>query len=93
MIQEKNSTWSGMIEDYNTVEKFKSDVVTNLNEYENMWSSHYPNYKPFISYGHAESRNEELDSLNDLNIQDDRFINSQIADQYPFNLLILPTVI
>lgn len=85
MIQEENSTWSGMLEDYNIVDKFKSDVVANLNEYENMWSSRYPNYKAFISYGQAESTNEELDSLNDLNIQDDRFVNSQIADQYPFS--------
>lgn len=85
MIQEENLTWSGMVEDYNTVDKFKSDVVANLNEYENMWSSHYPNYKAFISNGQAESTNEKLDSLNDLNIQDDRFVSSQIADQYPFS--------
>jgi hypothetical protein len=88
LIQEENSTWSGMVEDYNSVAKFKSEVVANLNEYENMWSSNYPDYKPFISYSHSDSVNEELDSLNELNIHDDR----QIADQYPFTLLISPIV-
>lgn len=81
MIEEENLTWSVMIEDYNSVDKFKSDVVAHLNEYENMWCSHHPNYKPFISHGHNDSTNEELDSLNELNIQED----PQIADQYPLN--------
>lgn len=80
MIQEENSTWSGMVEDYNSVAKFKSEVVANLNDYENLWSSNYPDYKPFISYSDSDSVNEELNSLNELHIHDDR----QIADQYPF---------
>jgi len=84
LIQEENSTWSGMVEDYNSVAKFKSEVVANLNDYENMWSSNYPDYKPFISYNQSDLVHEELDSLNELNIHDDR----QIADQYPFTLLI-----
>lgn len=84
MIEEENSTWSGMAEDYNSVDKFKSEVVAHLNEYENLWSSLHPDYKPFTSFGHPYSTNEKLDSLDDLNIQDER----QIADQYPFNLPI-----
>jgi len=71
-----------MVEDYNSVAKFKSDVVTHLNEIENMWCTHFPDYKPFISP--CNSEHEESNSLNELNIQDDRFVNSQIADQYPF---------
>ncbi|KAL5244315.1 hypothetical protein ACI65C_011725 [Semiaphis heraclei] len=77
LIQEENSTWSAMVEDYNSVAKFKSEVVANLNDYENMWSSNYPDYKPFISYSDSDSLNEELNSLNELHIHDDR----QIADQ------------
>lgn len=84
MIEEKNSTWSGMVEDYNSVDKFKSEVVDILNEYENTWSSLHSNYKPFTSFGHPYSTNENLDSLDDLHIQEER----QIADQYPFSLLI-----
>lgn len=85
MIEEENIAWSGMVEDYNTVAKFKSDIVAKLNEYENVWSSNF-DYKPFISYDHGDSQgdlvNEELDSLNNLNVQDE----IQIADQYPFTL-------
>nr|BAH72083.1 ACYPI22671 [Acyrthosiphon pisum] len=77
LIREENSTWSEMVEDYNSVAKFKSEVVANLNDYENMWSSNYPDYKPFISYSDYDSVNEELNSLNDVHIHDDR----QIADQ------------
>lgn len=44
-----------------------------------MWSSRFPDYKPFKSYGHSSTTNNEF---NDLSIQDDR----QIADQYPFML-------
>lgn len=81
MIQEENISWSGMVEDFNTVDQFKSEVVASLNKYENIWSSTNVNYKPFISYGHGGSTNEELNSsFNGLDIQDDR----QIADQYPF---------
>lgn len=69
-----------MVKDYNSVTKFKSEVVTFLNEYENMWSSHCSNYKPYISSGHGDFSNEESEPYNNLNIQDDR----QIADQYPF---------
>lgn len=74
-----------MVEDYNSVAKFKSEVVAHLDEYENMWSSKYPDYKPYISYVHSDSVNEKLESLDELNIHDDR----QIADQYPFALHIL----
>lgn len=69
-----------MVEDYNTVAKFKSDIIANLNEYENMWSSHYPDYKPFISCGRSDSADENLEDFLDLNVQDNR----KIADQYPF---------
>lgn len=82
MIEEENSTWSGMVEDYNSVEKFKSEVVAHLNEYENTWSSLHSDYKPFTSFGHPYSTNEKLDSLDDLNIQNEK----QIADQYPFRI-------
>jgi len=74
-----------MVENYNTVNKFNLEVNANLNKYENMWCSNFPDYKPFISYGHGGSENEELDSsLNSLNVQDDK----QIADQYPFTTYI-----
>jgi len=73
LIREENITWAGMVDDYNSVDKFKSDIVANLNEYEKMWSSQYSDYKPFISYSHDATGNDELDSsFNDLNIQDDR---------------------
>jgi len=71
-----------MVEDYNIVAKFKADIVAHLNGVENTWSSCNPDYKPFISHGNSEP--EESDCLNDLSIHDDRFDNSQIADQYPF---------
>lgn len=77
-----------MVEDYNSVAKFKSEVVANLNDYENMWSSNYPDYKPFISYNDSDSVNEELNPLNELHIHDDR----QIADQYPFTIFISSVV-
>lgn len=73
-----------MVEDYNSIAKFKTDIVSHLNDIENMWCSHYPDYKPFISHGHGTSEHEESDSLNNLSIQDDRFVNNQISDQYPF---------
>lgn len=82
MIQIENITFSEIMEDYNTVDKFKSDIVTKLNELENVWSSNF-DYKPFISSdnGHSNLVNDGLDSLN---IQDDR----QIVDQYPFILFV-----
>lgn len=69
-----------MVEDYNSVAKFKTEIVANLNEYENAWSSHYSNYKPFVSYNRSDLADEELADFLDLNVRDDR----QIADQYPF---------
>lgn len=68
-----------MVEDYNSVDKFKTEVIANLDKYENMWSSN-SDYKPFISHGHGDTANEGLDSLNILNIQDDKLL----TDQYPF---------
>lgn len=78
MIQEENLSWAEMVENYNSVDKFKSEIVANLNKYENMWSSSCPDYKPFISYDRGGLANEELDSS--LNVES----NKQIADQYPF---------
>lgn len=75
-----------MVEDYNNVDKFKSEIVDTLNKYENIWASNCPDYKPFISYPHGSSVNDELDSsLNNLIIEDKR----QIEDQYPFLLVVL----
>lgn len=80
MIQEENISWSGMVEDFNIVDKFKTEIVDNLNEIENMWTSRNPDYKPFKLPTTEDSPIKELNSIKDLNIQEEK----QIGDQYPF---------
>lgn len=80
MIQEQNSSFDCLLEDFNTVDRFKSEVEVYLNDCENTWSSRFSDYKPFISYDCSSTANKGLDEFSDLSVQDDR----QIADQYPF---------
>lgn len=82
IIQEENSSYDSLLEDFNTADEFKSEVVTYLNECENTWSSNFSDYKPFISYDNYSTTNKGLDEFNGLNVQDDR----KIEDQYPFTL-------
>lgn len=85
MIQEEEVTWSGMVDDFNIVDNFKSEIVDNLNEIENMWAFRNPDYKPFKLLDHDNSPNEELNSNKDFNIQEGK----QIEDQYPFIIYLI----
>ncbi|XP_025409665.1 uncharacterized protein LOC112683035 isoform X2 [Sipha flava] len=77
MIQEENSSFDCLLEDFNTVNRFKSEVEVFLNDCENTWSSSFSDYKPFISYDSSSTTNKGLNGFSDLSIQDD----IQIADQ------------
>ncbi|XP_050443856.1 uncharacterized protein LOC126847567 [Adelges cooleyi] len=75
-VLEENTNWAAMVEDYNSVAKFISDVNGKLNEYENTWAAQYPNYKPFVSYNHNESVGVETE-FQELDLQEEKHIDDQ----------------
>lgn len=79
-IEEENITWSEMIEDYNFIDNYKSDLNAKLDEIENTWSNQYQCYKPFSSTIPTETAGIETE-FQELHLQQEE---KQLADQYPF---------
>ncbi|XP_050523199.1 uncharacterized protein LOC126895408 [Daktulosphaira vitifoliae] len=76
-IYEQNNAWSEMIEDYNFIAKYKSDINDKLDELENTWSNQYPCYKPFIPTNTVDTI--EIDTeFQELHLQEEE---KQLADQ------------